>query len=116
MVHTKSDQNPEKIKKIIKEKENLIIEKTTQERIILETEIEKLTKQIIILKEESQKKPIENELDQFSQNQGEKRKVYDRLLFQDRQIENLRNKLKSVGDDNNNLRLLLQNNEESKYF
>lgn len=92
------------------EKHTRIIERHTQEKITLQTEINRLTQQILILKETKAKEPTP----QVTNSQNEKRKIYNKVLSQERQIENLRNKLESTQDDNHNLRLMLQNNEESK--
>ena len=102
--------------KIITEKHTEIIEKFTHEKITLQTEINRLTQQILILKEKSnEKQAIQPAVkSEFVTNQEEKRKVYDKLLLQERTIENLRNKLNSVEDDNHQLRIMLQNNEEGK--
>ena len=92
-----------------------VIEKHTMEKTELVTEINRLNQQILILREGAEKSREERELKQISDEQGEKRKVYDKLLFQERQIEGLQNKLTSALDDNQNLRLLLQSNEESEF-
>jgi chromosome segregation ATPase len=103
--------------KIITEKHTEIIEKFTHEKITLQTEINRLTQQILILKEKSnEKQAIQPQAkSEFVINQEEKRKVYDKLLLQERTIESLRNKLNSAEDDNHQLRIMLQNNEEGKF-
>jgi hypothetical protein len=61
--------------KVITEKHTQIIERFTHEKITLQTEINRLNQQILILKEA----PQQPQKSDFAQIQGEKRKIYDKV-------------------------------------
>ena len=85
-----------------------IEQKHNDEKEMLEKELGRMQEEIEDLKGENE------EVKNMPNPQDEKRKVYDRLLQQERMIEDLQNKLESAHDDKNNLRMMLQNNEESR--
>ena len=96
------------LEQILGEKMKEIEQKHNDEKEMLEKELGRMQEEIEDLKGENE------EVKNMPNPQDEKRKVYDRLLQQERMIEDLQNKLESAHDDKNNLRMMLQNNEESR--
>lgn len=97
-----------KLEQILGQKMKELEQKHSDEKEMLEKELGRMQEEIEDLKGENE------EVKSMPNPQDEKRKVYDRLLQQERMIEDLQNKLESAHDDKNNLRMMLQNNEESR--
>ena len=105
------NQNPQMIEEILKERETIIFEKYSKEIHVYSERIESLQKEIIYLKENNQQENPK----QSANFPGEKKQIYDRLFFQEKQIEELQNKFSSALNDNENLKRMLEGNESSKY-
>lgn len=79
----------------------------------METEIERLRQEVVVLREKQTRGPDSAEKPETSEH-SEKRRALDKLLTREKEIERLRGRLEGALDDNRNLKLMLQSREESK--